>query len=69
MTTECDKVYVGVETVMHDFDVSKPKAYAIIHSLNESLRKEHPSAIVVAGKVNRVWYDKACLRHTPVEEV
>lgn len=62
------KIYVGVDTVMHDFDVSRPKAYAIIHSLNETLRKKYPSAIVVAGKVNRVWYDKACLRHTSDEE-
>ena len=56
------KMYVGVDTVMRDFDVSKPKAYAIIHALNEELRREHPLAIVVAGKVNRFWYDKACLK-------
>jgi len=55
------KKYIGVDTVMKDFDVSKPKAYAIIHALNEELKKSHPAAIIVAGKVNRVWYDKACL--------
>lgn len=55
------KKYIGVDTVMNDFDVSKPKAYAIIHALNEELKKSHPAAIIVAGKVNRVWYDKACL--------
>lgn len=57
-----EKLYIGVETVMNDFDISKPKAYAIIHTLNEELRKSHPSAIVVAGKVNKYWYDEACLR-------
>lgn len=59
-----EKIYVGVETVMEDFDISKPKAYAIIHQLNEELKKQHPSAIVVAGKVNRYWYDEACLRQS-----
>lgn len=57
-----DKLYVGVETVMSDFDISKPKAYAIIHTLNVELKKKYPSAIVVAGKVNRYWYDEACLK-------
>ena len=55
------KKYIGVDTVMKDFDVSKPKAYAIIHALNEDLKKCHPAAIIIAGKVNRIWYDKACL--------
>lgn len=63
-TTTNDKLYVGVETVMSDFDISKPKAYAIIHKLNEELIKKHPAAIVVAGKVNRYWYDEACLRQS-----
>lgn len=57
------KLYVNVETVMEDFDVSKPKAYSIIHQLNEELKKEYPSAIVVAGKVNKNWYDLACLKN------
>lgn len=56
------KKYVGPETVMEDFDVSKPKAYAIIHTLNQELKKTHPEAVVVAGKVNRIWYEKAILK-------
>ena len=59
-----EKIYVSVETVMEDFDISKPKAYAIIHQLNEELKKQHPSAIVEAGKGNRYWYDEACLRQS-----
>ena len=56
-----NKPYVSVETVMEDFDISKPKAYAIIHKLNEELRKQHPTAIIISGKVNRKWYEMACL--------
>jgi hypothetical protein len=56
------KMYVGPEKIMDDFDISKAKAYAIIHMLNEELKKTYPEAIVVAGKVNRIWYDKACLK-------
>lgn len=61
-----EKKYVGVETVMNDFDISKPKAYAIIHALNEDLKKAYPSAIVVAGKVNRFWYEEACLNQKKI---
>ncbi len=55
------KKYVSVDTIMADFDVSKPKAYSIIRMLNEDLKRTYPFAIVVAGKVNREWYEKACL--------
>ncbi|MCR5012621.1 MAG: hypothetical protein K6A72_09775 [Lachnospiraceae bacterium] len=61
-----EKKYVGVGTVMNDFDISKPKAYAIIHALNEDLKKTYPSAIVVAGKVNRFWYEEACLNQKKI---
>ena len=57
-----NNMYVTPETVMKDFGVSKPKAYSIIQNLNQELKKLHPTAIVVAGKVNRIWYDQACLR-------
>ena len=35
-----------------------------LKELNNELKKQHPLAIVVAGKVNRVWYEEACLQHT-----
>ena len=41
-------LYVGVDTV----------AYAIIKDLNMELKKENPRAIVVAGKVNRIFYEE-----------
>ena len=56
-----EKKYVDAATVMKDFDVSRAKAYIIIRSLNQLLKETHPNAIIVAGKVNRVWYDDACL--------
>ena len=57
-------LFVNVATVCHDLGVSKAKGYQIIKELNTELKKQHPMAIVVAGKVNRVWYEEACLVHT-----
>lgn len=56
--TEGKPLYVGVDTVAVDFCVSRAKAYAIIKNLNEELKKENPRAIVVAGKVNRIFYEE-----------
>ena len=55
-------LYVGVETVKQDLGVSRAKAYEIIRTLNNEMKAEHPRAIVVSGKVNRIWYEEACLR-------
>lgn len=30
--------------------------------MNVQLRMEHPTALITAGKVNRIWYAQACLR-------
>lgn len=49
-----------------DLGVSKAKAYAVIKELNTELKKEYPRAIVVAGKVNRIWYEEACLKTEPM---
>lgn len=54
-------MYVGVDTVVGDFGVSKAKAYDIIKKLNAELKQEYPRAIIVAGKVNRIYYERACL--------
>lgn len=55
-------LFVGVDTVQQDFGVSRAKAYEIIKTLNARLREEHPKAIIVSGKVNKIWYDEACLK-------
>ena len=57
-----EKMYVGVDTIMRDYDISRPKAYAIIQQLNKQLKEAYPTAIIIAGKVNRNWYDIACLK-------
>jgi hypothetical protein len=62
MDKEREPLFIGADTVMYDFGVSKAKAYDIIRQLNEELKKEYPKAIVVAGKVNRIWYEEACLK-------
>lgn len=56
-------LFVGVDTVKYDLGVSKAKAYNVIKQLNEDLKKQNPRAIVVAGKVNRIWYEEACLQN------
>ena len=62
MNKEKEPLFIGVDTVIFDLGVSRAKAYDVIRELNEELKKEHPKAIVVAGKVNRIWYEEACLR-------
>lgn len=55
-------MFVGVDTVKFDLSVSKAKAYEVIKQLNRELKEQNPRAIVVAGKVNRIWYEEACLK-------
>ena len=62
MNKEKEPLFIGVDTVMFDLGVSRAKAYDVIKELNAQLKKEHPRAIVVAGKVNRIWYEEACLK-------
>lgn len=47
---------------MFDLGVSRAKAYDVIKELNAQMKKENPRAIVVSGKVNRIWYEEACLK-------
>lgn len=44
-----------------DLGVSRSKAYEVIRELNASMKEAYPKAIVVPGKVNRIWYEEACL--------
>ena len=55
-------MFVGVDTVKFDLGISKAKAYEVIKQLNRELKEANPRAIVVAGKVNRIWYEEACLK-------
>ncbi len=62
MKSEKIPLFVGVDTVKADLGVSRAKAYEIIKDLNRQLKEENPRAIVVSGKVNRIWYEEACLK-------
>lgn len=53
-------LFVGVDTVKYDLGVSRAKAYEVIKELNKQLKEENPKAIIVAGRVNRIWYEEAC---------
>ena len=55
-------MFVGVDTVKFDLGVSRAKAYEVIKQLNREMKEQNPRAIVVAGKVNRIWYEEACLK-------
>ena len=63
MAEQGKPLFVGVNTVQFDFGVSRAKAYAIIKQLNESLKAENPKATIVAGKVNRIYYEETWLKH------
>ena len=54
-------LFVGVDTVQYDLGVSKAKAYEVIKKLNEELKEKNPRAIIVSGRVTRIWYEEACL--------
>ena len=62
MRNDKDTLFVGVDQVQFDLGVSRTKAYEVIRTLNDQLKKAYPKAIVVAGRVNRIWYEEACLK-------
>ena len=62
MNKEKEPLFIGVDTVMFDLGVSRAKAYDVIKELNAQMKKENPRAIVVSGKVHRIWYEEACLK-------
>lgn len=60
---ETDKsMYVDVTEVMKDCGVSRTTAYRIIKHMNEQVKDDHPLALIIPGRVNRLWYNEACLR-------
>ena len=61
--------YIGPEQIMTDWDVYRATAYSIIKKMNAQLKEEHPTALIIAGKVNRVWYEEACLQANNRKEI
>ena len=55
-------MYVDANEISRDWGCSKSKAYAIIRELSEQMRKENPKLIIIAGKVNRAYYEEACMK-------
>ncbi len=62
MNNRTETAYIGPQQIMEDWDVSRATAYNIIKKMNAQLKKEHPTALIIAGKVNRIWYEEACLQ-------
>ena len=57
-------LYVSCTRVMQDWGVSRSRAYKIIGEMNQNLKKNNPDALVIPGKINRHWYERACLLKT-----
>ena len=64
MDKDNEPVYIGPNKIMADWDGSRATADNIIKKMNAQLKSEYPSALIIAGKVNRVWYEMACLQRT-----
>ncbi len=62
------KAYIGPDQISIDWDVSKSTAYNIIKEMNAELKAEYPRALIIPGKINRIWYEEACLLHAERKE-
>lgn len=54
-------LYVGVKAVCKDWGCSRPKGYDIIKQLSEQMHKENPKLLVMSVKINRIYYEEACM--------
>ena len=54
--TKNDQLFVRVETVMQDLEISRPFAYRIIAGWNEELKKEGYTTI--CGRIPKAYYEK-----------
>lgn len=54
------KRFVDAEEICRDWEVSRATAYRMIRDMNEQLRRMNPNLIVIAGKVNRQYYEECC---------
>ncbi|MGN1350041.1 MAG: hypothetical protein ACI4VM_03480 [Anaerovoracaceae bacterium] len=53
-------VYVGVDEICEDWGCSRSKGYAIIRQLSAQMKEENPKLLVMAGKINRSYYNEVC---------
>ena len=54
-----NELFVGVDRVISDLGVSRAKAYLISKALNRQLKELNPRAVILSGRVNRIWYEEA----------
>ena len=57
-----EPMYIDVKRVMADWGCSKSKAYDIINELSARMKAENPKLITMSGKINRIYYNEACLK-------
>lgn len=62
---ERDPMYVGVEEVCRDWGCSRSKGYQIIRQLSQQMKAENPKLLIMSGKVNRRYYEEACMEGNP----
>lgn len=62
MEEERKPAYVDVEEVCRDWGCSRSKGYAIIKQLSQQMKAENPKLLVMSGKINRIYYEEACMR-------
>ncbi len=55
-------MYVGVDEVCAEWGVSRSKGYAIIKQLSDQMKAENPKLFTMAGKINRCYYEEACMK-------
>lgn len=61
-TADTKPMYVGVQEICDDWNCSRSKAYAIIKQLSKQMKEENPHLLVMSGKINRVYYEEACMK-------
>ena len=60
--TDIRPAYVDVAEVCRDWGCSRSKGYAIIKQLSEQMKSENPRLLTMSGKINRIYYEEACMR-------
>ena len=60
MRRDGKKLYVDQNEISEDWGVSRTTAYRMIRDMNARLKKKNPNVIIIAGKVNRQFYEECC---------
>ena len=54
--------YVDVEEVCRDWGCSGSNGYAVSTQVSQQMMEELPELLVMSGKINRIYYEEACMR-------